>query len=61
VQNSKKNKKSKQFSDDLNASFDTSNQTDAETSTLNNKRQHYNSQSGFDEVESLDPAEEGSS
>lgn len=41
--------------DDLNASFDTSNMTDAETSTQNNRRQKYNSQSGFDEVNSLDP------
>ena len=47
--------------DDLNASFDTSNQTDAEISTLNNRRQRYNSQSGFDEIESLDPIEEGDS
>ena len=43
---------------ELNASFDTNNQTaDYELSTLNGKKR-YNSQSGFDEVESLEPIEE---
>ena len=43
---------------DLNTSFDTNNQTnDYELSTLNGKKR-YNSQSGFDEVESLEPIEE---
>lgn len=44
--------------DDLNASFETEKETDAEISTLNNRRHRFNSQSGFDEGESLDPIAE---
>lgn len=46
---------------DFNASFDTSNQTDAEISTLRDekRRSPYQSDAGTDVVESLEPIEEG--